>query len=147
MKSLTGIPPRVFERAKEYVLAEEFLDFNVRTKLWGKIAKELKKELLSEWNIKHHDDDWIKVFGKLPSYKEYKRMIKETLENLEEKVSLFHVKRSEEAVKIADIFGKRFNDKWFAVWIREGKLYTGHPVKNWNKFIENLGREGYVRWQ
>ena len=34
LKSLTGLPPSVFERAKEYRLVEEFLRFNVKTKLW-----------------------------------------------------------------------------------------------------------------
>ena len=147
VKSLTGIPPSVFERAKEYGVVEEFLSFNVKTKLWDKIIKELKKKSLPEWKIKHHEEDWIKVWKKIPSYSEYKRMIRETLENPEEKVSLFHFKKGEGSVKIADIFGKRFNGKWFAVWIRDGALYTAHPVKDWNKFIEGLGREGYVKWQ
>ncbi|HIQ48574.1 MAG TPA: hypothetical protein EYH58_02920, partial [Aquifex aeolicus] len=37
VKSLTGIPLSVFERAKEYRLVEEFLRFNVKTKLWDKV--------------------------------------------------------------------------------------------------------------
>lgn len=75
-----------------------------------------------------------------------KRMIDDTLKNPHKRVSLFERKKLEEAVKVVDIFGKRFGRGWFAVWIREGKLYTAHPVKDWNKFIEGLGKLGKLVW-
>jgi hypothetical protein len=133
--------------AKEYGLIEEFLMFNVKTKLWDKIIKDLKKDQLPEWKIRDHKDDWNDVFGFIPDYSTYMRMINDTLENPHEKVSLFQRKKREDAVKVVDIFGKRFGRGWFAVWIREGKLYTAHPVKNWSKFIEGLGRLGYLVWE
>ncbi|RUM32467.1 MAG: hypothetical protein DSY42_00915, partial [Aquifex sp.] len=81
VKSLTGIPPSVFERAKEYEVVEEFLMFNVKTKLWDKIIKELKKKSLPEWKIGVHEKQWKEVFGFIPDYKTYKKMINDTLEN------------------------------------------------------------------
>ncbi len=146
VKSLTGIPPRVFERAKEYGLIEELLRFNVETKNWDKLIGELKKKALPEWKIRDHRGEWEGVFGFVPDYATYKKMVKDTLENPHRKVSLFQRKKNEEAVKVVDVFGKRFGDRWFAVWVREGALYTAHPVKNWNRFIKGLGRLGYLVW-
>jgi len=146
VKSLTGIPPKVYERAKEYGVSREVLEFNVKTKGWSKLLKVVEKQSLPEWKIGVHEKHWRDVMGFVPTYETYKKMVSDTLSNPHRKVSLFHRKKTEDSVKIVDIFGKRFGGKWFAVWIREGALYTAHPVENWNKFIEGLGKLEYLVW-
>ncbi len=146
VKSLTGIPQSVYERAKEYGLTEEILEFNVKTKGWNKLIKTFEKQTLPEWKIGAHEKHWKDVMDFVPTYETYKKMISDTLTEPHRKISLFHLKKTEDSVKVVDIFGKRFGGKWFVVWIREGALYTAHPVENWTKFIEGLGKLGYLVW-
>jgi len=140
-KSLELIPKSVWDRAKEYNLGKEILEFNAKTKRVDEWLESFKKALPPPAKkLPHHAKDWEKVFGYVPSKEEWDRMVEETKTSPDE---IWHtVNPKPEGIAVQNLLGKSFNGKWVALVIWKNGAETFHPVKDWAKFISGRAK----RW-
>ena len=138
-KTLELIPKEVWERAQNYGINTEILEFNKNTKRldeWLNLFKKANPP--PDKKLPHHEKDWKKVFGYVPSQEEWLRMIEETKNNPDE---VYHSANSKpEGVAIQNVLGKQFDGKWVALVIWKNGAETFHPVKDWAKFIEGRAK-------
>jgi len=141
VKSLTLIPPSVYEKAKAYNITKEILEFNLATKHFKKWEDSLKRAKPPPTKkLPHHYKHWEKVFGYVPSISDWEKMVTSIKENPDEIWYGFH--RKPEGIAIQFLLGKRFKNNWVALIIWKDKSETMHPVSNWDKFITERSK----RW-
>jgi hypothetical protein len=138
-KTIELIPSSVWKRVKEYGVSKEILEFNKNTKRldeWLELFKKANPP--PDKKLPHHEKDWKKVFGYVPSYEEWFKLVEETKNNPDE---IWHtVNPKPQGIAVENLLGKQFNGKWVALAIWKDGAETFHPVKDWAKFINGRAK-------